>query len=81
MKFLDHDAVNALTGPRSRVQRWRDIRDDQFPPPVFDGQRKRWPDREIESFLAWRLALRDGATQAMRWSDWLAEQKKKEAAA
>jgi hypothetical protein len=57
MRFLDHDAVNALTGPRSRVQRWRDIKADKFPPPAWDYGRKRWPDTEITSFLRWRLAV------------------------
>ena len=72
MRFLDHDAVNALTGPRSRVQRWRDIKTDKFPPPAWDYGRKRWPDTEITSFLRWRLAVRDGETTIERWSEWWA---------
>jgi len=72
MRFLDHDAVNALTGPRSRVQRWRDIKADKFPPPAWDYGRKRWPDTEITSFLRWRLAVRDGETRIERWSEWWA---------
>ena len=29
MRFLDHDAVNAEIGPRSRVQIWRDVKADR----------------------------------------------------
>jgi predicted DNA-binding transcriptional regulator AlpA len=72
MKFLEHEAVNVKTGPRSRAQRWRDVRADLFPPPAKDGQRNRWPETEIESYQRWRLAVRDGETTIERWSEWWA---------
>jgi len=70
MKFLDHDAVNAEIGPRSRVQIWRDVKADQFPRPVLVGGRKAWVDREIASFQRWRQALRDNETEIKTWSAW-----------
>jgi predicted DNA-binding transcriptional regulator AlpA len=70
MRFLDHDAVNAEIGPRSRVQIWRDIRSDRFPRPVLNGGRKAWVDYEIASYQRWRLAVRDGETAIERWSEW-----------
>jgi predicted DNA-binding transcriptional regulator AlpA len=80
VRLLNHDQVNELTGKRSRIQRWRDAKADRFPPPVRDGDRKRWPDTEIESYLRWRIAIRDGATKATRWSEWVAEQAEEAAA-
>jgi predicted DNA-binding transcriptional regulator AlpA len=80
MKFLDHDAVNLLIGPRSRVQRWRDVKTDLFPRHVLIGGRQRWPDTDIALYQQWRLAVRDGATTAAHWSEWLAEQAEKAAA-
>jgi predicted DNA-binding transcriptional regulator AlpA len=59
VRLLSHEQVNELTGKRSRIQRWRDAKADRFPPPVRDGDRKRWPDTEIESYLRWRIAVRD----------------------
>jgi predicted DNA-binding transcriptional regulator AlpA len=70
LKFLDHDQVNERLGPRSREQRWRDIRDDAFPAPIKDGTQNRWPDGEIESWARWRIAVRDGTTKITRWSEW-----------
>jgi predicted DNA-binding transcriptional regulator AlpA len=73
MRFLDHDAVNALTGPRSAVQRWRDYsKNDAFPRPVFTGGRKRWTDYEVASYLRWIRARRDAETAIVRWSEWWA---------
>ena len=69
MRFLDHDAVNAKTGKRSKTQRWRDIKADLFPQPAKEGQRLRWFENEIDSYLRWRLALRDGTTKIERWSE------------
>src|SRR5262249_60319906 len=80
VRLLNHDQVNELTGKRPRIQRWRDPKADRFPPPVRDGDRKRWPDTEIESYLRWRIAVRDGATKAIRWSEWVAEQAEEAAA-
>jgi predicted DNA-binding transcriptional regulator AlpA len=72
VRLLSHEQVNELTGKRSRIQRWRDAKADRFPPPVRDGDRKRWPDTEIESYLRWRIAVRDGETTIERWSEWWA---------
>ena len=71
MKLLNHDAVIALIGPRSRAQIWRDIKADRFPAPIFGG-RSAWVDREILSFLRWRIALRDGETEITTWAAWWA---------
>jgi predicted DNA-binding transcriptional regulator AlpA len=70
MRFLDHDAVNAEIGPRSRVQIWRDVKADRFPRPVLIGGRKAWIDREVASYQRWRQCLRDGETTMERWSQW-----------
>jgi predicted DNA-binding transcriptional regulator AlpA len=70
MKFLGYESVNAKIGPRSRVQIWRDIKNDRFPLPVLNGGRKAWVDYEITSYQRWRLAVRDGETTIERWSGW-----------
>jgi predicted DNA-binding transcriptional regulator AlpA len=78
MRLLDHDGVNAKTGPRSKPQRWRDVKADKFPRPVKDGDQNRWPETEIESYAAWRIAVRDGTTKAETWSAWRAEQERRQ---
>ena len=72
MKFLDHDALIPRLGKRSKVKTWREVKADRFPPPVYDGDRQRWPYIEIDSYQRWRVALRDGETAIQRWSQWWA---------
>ena len=72
MRLLDHEAVNAKVGPRSKAQRWRDWENDRFPPPTKDGDRNRWPETEIDSYIRWRIAVRDGTTTITHWSEWWA---------
>lgn len=64
MKLLDHDAVNAKTGPRSKTQRWRDINDGKFPAPVKVGSRNLWPEEEIDRWIAERINERDNSVAA-----------------
>jgi predicted DNA-binding transcriptional regulator AlpA len=72
MKFLDHSELIPRVGKRSKVKTWRDVKADRFPPPVYDGERQRWVDIEIDSYQRWRLAVRDGDTTIERWSEWWA---------
>jgi predicted DNA-binding transcriptional regulator AlpA len=58
-ELIDHEAVNAKTGPRSKVQRWRDVKAGKFPPPVKVGSRNLWVAEEIEAWIAERIAERD----------------------
>jgi predicted DNA-binding transcriptional regulator AlpA len=60
-RLLDHDAVNEKTGPRSKIQRWRDIRAGAFPKPVKVGSRNLWPEDEIDNWIAERIRERDAA--------------------
>jgi hypothetical protein len=47
-----------------------------IPPPIRVGPNlSRWLRSEQESARAWRIAQRDGATQAAGWRQWVAEQK------
>lgn len=64
MKLLDHDKVNERTGPRSKVQRWRDIRAGNFPSPVKIGIRNLWLESEIEEWIRSRVVARDNHVQA-----------------
>jgi prophage regulatory protein len=59
MRLLDHHAVNELTGPRSKAQRWRDVRAGTFPKPVKIGTRNLWPEDEVENWIAERIRERD----------------------
>jgi predicted DNA-binding transcriptional regulator AlpA len=61
MKLLDHDAVNEKTGPRSKTQRWRDIRGGLFPRPVKVGSRNLWPEDEVDAWIEARIRARDEA--------------------
>jgi hypothetical protein len=70
MKFLDDDDLDERLGPRSKVQRWRDAKNDLFPLPVKVGNRNRFADDEIKSYQRWRIAVRDGTTKIKRWSEW-----------
>ena len=63
-RLLTHDDVNQKTGPRSKVQRWRDINKGKFPPPVKVGSRNLWPEEDIDKWIAGRIRARDGKSEA-----------------
>jgi predicted DNA-binding transcriptional regulator AlpA len=79
MKLLDNEALGEIIGKRSPVQRWRDVRADEFPRPVLQGKSKRWVDEEIASYIRWRRALRDGTTTIEKWSKWWAADRARQA--
>ena len=73
MRFLDHDAVNALELAREAAfSVGATSKPTNFHRPLGDYGRKRWPDTEITSFLRWHLAVRDSETTIERWSEWWA---------
>jgi prophage regulatory protein len=59
MKLLDHEAVNAKAGPRSKCQRWRDVNAGTFPKPVKIGSRLMWVEEEIDRWIEARIRARD----------------------
>lgn len=68
--FLDHGQVCKIVGKRSKTKSWRQVKNDEFPPPVQDGGINKWPDDEIAAYIGWRIALRDGITTFKKWSQW-----------
>ena len=66
--FLDHGQVRERVGKRSKTKTWRQVKNDEFPPPAQDGGINKWPDDEIAAYIRWRIALRDGTTT--KWSAW-----------
>ena len=81
MRLLDLNAVTAKIGPRSKTKAWRGGREDLFPLPVKDGGENRWLEDEIDAYVRWRIAIRDGTTKIERWSEWWATQTESQAAA
>jgi predicted DNA-binding transcriptional regulator AlpA len=81
MRLLDDDQVDAKIGESSKTTKWRKAKGDRFPQPVKDGGENRWLESEIDSYIRWCIALRDGTTKIERWSEWWATQTDTQAAA
>jgi predicted DNA-binding transcriptional regulator AlpA len=64
---------------------YRAITVGAHPSPIHPAPNlSRWLRSELQSALAWRVALRDGRSRAASWAQWtaeLAEQRSEEAAA
>jgi prophage regulatory protein len=61
MRLLDHDGLTAKgVKPESKTQRWRLIKVGAFPKPIKCGARNCWLESEIDSWIAERVAERDG---------------------
>jgi predicted DNA-binding transcriptional regulator AlpA len=64
-QLLDHADLDALgIKPRSRVQRWRLVKQGRFPRPVKSGKSNLWLSAEIAAYVQACIADRDHATEA-----------------
>jgi len=63
MKLLSYDELKPLKGvPYSKVQLWRKEKVGDFPKRVrIGGNRHGWLEREIDDWIASRVAARDAA--------------------
>ncbi len=61
MKLLDDKGLAEKGLNHSKVQRWRHIRAGNFPKPIKVGCRNLWVEREIDEWIANRIAARDSA--------------------
>lgn len=57
--LTDSDLTEMGIQPKSRAQRWRNIRAGTFPKPIKMGSRNVWPEEEIEAWVEARKAERD----------------------
>lgn len=56
-ELLDHDGLNARgIKPKSRSQRWRMVRDGEFPKPIKIGLQNYWIAEEVDAWQAARIA-------------------------
>lgn len=63
-KLIPEPVVEAKTGGLSRTTRWRLMRDGAFPRPIKVGWRHLWSEREIDEWIARRLAERQSGPEA-----------------
>jgi hypothetical protein len=49
-RMLSHQDLNERGRPKSREQRWRDVKAKLFPRPVDVGHVKAWPENDIDYY-------------------------------